>query len=358
MTAPPGIRLYGLTVGNGSIARVTAGMAEGLRACGRLAGVVPCDAYDEDEVYPGHDATVAVLAGGNLLPYAQKLGWHKKLYVLIPPNSTWVPELPLRALHKSGCTIVSPSQWGGEMLSARVRQYGLDLPVSVWQHGVSTAFQSSEASYRDRLTEYRRGQFKCLHLASEFVGRKGTEPFVRAWLRAVDEGLLGADPRLTLVVDGPRSMFDAWLSDSGASDRAKQSITWGARMDFSVEQASATYQAFHYIVQPSRGEGFGLVPLESIASGVPIVATACTGHADYLPRPGSVVVEHGEYTPLDDGPDGQAPTVSTEAVYSALALAHRMWPEAAWQAISHANEVRWQWSWETKTREWLAREGL
>lgn len=353
------IRLYGLTVGNGSIARVTAGMAEGLTACGRLAGLVPCDAFDEDEVYGGHDAPAAMLAGGNYLHAAKNYGWHKKLYVLVPPNSTWVPEHPLRTLHKSGCTIVSPSHWGADMIRARLAKHGLPMPVSVWQHGVSAAFAPSEGHYRDRLAEYRRGVFACLHLASEFVGRKGTEELVQAWLCAVDAGQLGSDPRLLLVVDGPRSTFDGWLAASGASRRAKDTIEWAhRRLDFGLDKAAATYQSFHALVQPSRGEGWGLTPMESLASGVPIVATACTGHADYLPLPGATVVEHGPYADVGDGPDGQAPTVSVEAVQEALATTYARWPEQALAAMNGAAAVGREWSWERVTRRWLAQEDL
>jgi hypothetical protein len=47
------------------------------------------------------------------------------------------------------------------------------------------------------------------------------------------------------------------------------------------EQEIALYETAHCYLQPSRGEGFGLQPLQAIAQGCPTVLTAAHGHESF-----------------------------------------------------------------------------
>ena len=47
------------------------------------------------------------------------------------------------------------------------------------------------------------------------------------------------------------------------------------------EEEVALYSMCHVYVQPSRGEGFGLRPLQAIAQGCPTIATNAHGHAAF-----------------------------------------------------------------------------
>jgi hypothetical protein len=68
------IRLYGPAVGHGSLARVTAGMGRALLDRRKLAGWVPLDSYDDEEVYSGADAPIGVLTAANALPFVENFG--------------------------------------------------------------------------------------------------------------------------------------------------------------------------------------------------------------------------------------------------------------------------------------------
>ena len=133
---------------------------------------------------------------------------------------------------------------------------------------------------------------------------------------------------------------------------------------------SVLYQRHHVVVQPSRAEGFGLVPLEALASGVPVVATSCTGHAEYvdavrsatrddLPRysavspPGVVAVPTGELGPIDDGPGALAPSVDADAIAEALRLAYSDKDRLRREAAENARAIYLNWSWEATTRRFL-----
>lgn len=357
------IRLYGPGIGNASIARVTAGMKSALAHLGQLAGFVPCDMYDEEEWYGGPDAPIAVCASGASLGFARTNGWHKSLYVLVPPNSTWVPEDPLRNMAKMGVCLLSPSSWGKQMLDDACKRAGANLRVSVWKHGVSDEFKPNAEALRAMLAAYEQGHFSAVHFASEATQRKGTLKLLEAWCLCVDAGSLGQKPTLRLVVDAPWGTFDKFLRDIRASEKARKSIVWtDVRPDLTPAGARAYYQARHLVVQPSRGEGFGLVPLEARASGVPVMMTGCTGHSEYVGCEGFagtvVVPTTSEYMPMDDGPDGKAPTFLVTDLVDALSRAYECWPTLAQEAVEAAPRVGAQWSWTKVTREWLAQEGI
>jgi glycosyltransferase involved in cell wall biosynthesis len=115
------------------------------------------------------------------------------------------------------------------------------------------------------------------------------------------------------------------------------------------------YQSCHLVCQPSRGEGFGMCPLEARACGVPVVATATTGHSDHMsPQPaGCVVVATGDDSPINDGPGALAPSLSVEAVEAALEEAYKSWRELHRAALEAAPAVAEEWSWANQTKRWL-----
>ena len=57
------------------------------------------------------------------------------------------------------------------------------------------------------------------------------------------------------------------------------------------------YRAGHCLVFPTRGEGFGLPPIEALACGVPVIVTGYSGQMDYLapqgkPLPGVELIDY------------------------------------------------------------------
>ena len=94
-----------------------------------------------------------------------------------------------------------------------------------------------------------------------------------------------------LVIDAFRKVFDSRVPDGPAPrlfvHSAKASefpmderihLITGKLTD---EEERALYAMAHVYVQPSRGEGFGLRPLQAMAQGCPTIATNAHGHAAY-----------------------------------------------------------------------------
>jgi glycosyltransferase involved in cell wall biosynthesis len=102
--------------------------------------------------------------------------------------------------------------------------------------------------------------------------RKGVETAVRA---------LPSLPGTTLEVLGPgsdeqRAHLDAVAAEVGVTDR----VAFDA---VARDQLAARYAAADAVVFPSQWEEpFGLVPLEAMAVGAPVVATAVGGASEFL----------------------------------------------------------------------------
>lgn len=347
------IRLYGTAKGNGSWARVSAGVREGLAEMDALAsfydvGRVDVD-YDDDgdALDEGYDAPVGLCIGAP--PAASVMvgrGDHTQRLLMIATNSSWLSEVMMRRAAKICTGFVAPSKWAASV----IERYAHGLPVCVYPHGVDSGFVSpSEFCVPS-------GPFRAVHLASTHMQRKATAELIHAWARSVKKGWLPDDALLRLVVDGPSGYFEEEIHE------ASEGHLWLAerfllqqRLGLKVADMCALMRDHHLVVQPSRAEGFGMVPLEARAAGVPVVATICTGHAEHmgLSTPGVVPVGHELNEPIDDGPGAFAPGVKVDAIVDALRFAHANYDQLALDAHRAAPSVRHRWSWPSVTGRFM-----
>ena len=256
------VRLYGVSRSNGSFGRVAAGLREGLEDLGAFAGFVPIDSLEEDdEVFPGAQATVGLFTGPPSMVRAMATyGEHERCYAILALNSEWLPEKLIAGMIEY-TKIVSPSSWGAKV----IERYTGEL-ITPYHHGVSKLFTARSPDKPPLRAAYDDGQFRVLHLSSTDRGRKGTDELVKAWCMLVKQNALGLYPKLHLIVDVPEGTFPQ------ADD--EPTIAFPTRnLNLPAQQMCALYQGYHLVCQPSRGEGFGMVPLEARASGVPVCGT-------------------------------------------------------------------------------------
>lgn len=337
-------RVYGPMIGNGSFCRVAKGVTEGFEELGMLAGTVNTDADDPAEIHeaPGRGATIGVYIGAPSRITVTALGGHDSVFSVLAPNSSWLPPLLLANLSDHSF-ILSPSEWGANVIA----EHGHRRLPSL-KHGVSRKFRPISAMHDKLRASFEDGDFVVLHLSSSDRQRKGTAELLEAWQRLVSAGKLGPRPKLVAVVDMPRGTFPAAEADP--------TIRFSTRRLDAGEEAMATiYQSCHLVCQPSRGEGFGMCPVEARACGVPVVATDVTGHTDHMvpTPPGCVVVATGPDAPIDDGPGALAPSLSVDAVADALATAYADWRKLHDAALANAEAVGEHWSWSNQTKRWL-----
>jgi mannosyltransferase len=152
----------------------------------------------------------------------------------------------------------------------------LEVPVTVSLHGVDTRIfrpaSDRAAAWADTGLPGRFG----VGIFGRIRPQKGTDLFVEALASA-----LPARSDWTAVVIGLAKPEDAAfvaalkqrIAEAGLSDRI---VFTGERP---VAEIPGWYRALSLVVAPPRTEGFGLVPLEAMASGTPVVASRAGAHA-------------------------------------------------------------------------------
>lgn len=337
------IRLYAHLAA--SFRTVSEGLKEAFEELGVLSGYVVGEQQDFDtEVIPGAAAPIAVVVGDPMrVLMAHLQGDHKEIWLMLAPNSEgispkFIQELTvIRRGRKTVDGFLAPSTWAKAVLEKAFP----DIPVRLCQHGVLKAFQLNEGWRNEALEMLRKDpvNFVALHVASA-VARKGTAELVQAWLslkaKKKIEGLLllSCNPRLA-------AEFEA-LAPGEESIRVVHGQTWDTPTYNRLLQ-----QHVHLIIQPSRAEGFGLVPLEARVCGVPVVMTANTGHLDQLDAVNGEValVKSGPSAESDDYWGATAPTVVPEDIESAVWLAYEHIEHRITRAVLGAETTRKHWTW-------------
>ncbi len=338
-----GVRLYGRVVGHGSHAQVTAGFADTLRSARLLAGLVAFDRdLPPDAPQPGGAMAPRAVFTGPLgfLPMMRRGARHAERYAMLAPNSSFLPGNLVLAMEQLCTEILVPSQWARGVVEEHT-----SMPVRVVPHGVAAGFTPKPALRAEVRADYYRGEFSVLHLSSSVYDRKGTAALLSAWGMLMERGELPPSARLRLVLEvDAMAKTMAWMAEAGL---VFPNVALTARLDASPERLAETYARHHVVCQPSRGEGFGLCPLEALVVGVPIVATACTGQSEWFEPglAGAIPVEHGPDAPIDDGPGAMAPSVYPDAIASALRRAYELWPQLDGDAVLASPLQRDRWSW-------------
>lgn len=361
ITLTEDVRVYGMTVGCGSAARVTAGVTEGLCKVAMLGGVAPVDDFDAEQraQYGGARSRTAIYIGPMTGIGVVGYGCHECQYAVVAPNSSWLPkavvELSKRAI------IASPSEWGANVL----RRHVPDDRVCVYRHGVD-AWLKPSAEHHEALERSYPERFRVLHMTSSAGQRKGTDELLQAWPQFAQRSACD-EAELVLVTEG-----GAHRAEVGRMVRLHGASSWDGevkvcgRLDAPSSELSSFYQGFHLICQPSRGEGFGLVPLEARACGIPVAMTDCTGHSEHyavvlddsgLPK-AVAVVPTGPDESIDDGPGALAPGLEPSGVLEALLYAEEYWSELHEQAKDVSPLIHAEWSWEAVTKRWLEQERI
>jgi glycosyltransferase involved in cell wall biosynthesis len=112
--------------------------------------------------------------------------------------------------------------------------------------------------------------------------RKGSDVFLAAAARV---GCEVPDVEFRMVGPCPDGSERDWAL--GVIERAREAgVTWGTTSDPFQELAD-----WHILVLPSRREPFGLVLIEAMAMGLPVVATGIDGPAELVKPETGLLVE-------------------------------------------------------------------
>lgn len=143
---------------------------------------------------------------------------------------------------------------------------GVTRPVKIYQHGV-------EAAWEPHLRTWDSDRMHFLHHGAEAL-RKGGNDTIQAFQRVL------WDEQATLVMKMNLSQFQ--VHDTPHIKIRKNRIPFLALVEL--------YQSCHAMLYPSWGEGFGLTPLQAMATGMPVLITKGWAPYEYL-LPESCLIE-------------------------------------------------------------------
>lgn len=338
------VRVYGHRENTTSFGRVAAGAVDGLDRLGLLAGFYPLD-EDTEAHHLGADADIGVLMGPpDRIRVMDSFGFHKHRLALLSPNSTWLPRALLTGMEKYITGYVTPSRWAKSILCTYTK-----LPVHVWQHGVSSEFRVDPRSRDNAQARAARGlSLQVLHMASSCAERKGTRELIRAWKTASAQSVVVRNARLRIMITGSPD------SDICEMAHREPRIELSDRAGFTPKEAAEYLSMQNLIIQPSRGEAFGMVPLEARCCGVPALATACTGHAEHNLNNFLFVDTSDGLHPIDDGgQDAMAPAISEASLVYGIVRALESIEQFTDSAIADAPALAEHFSWKNVTARWL-----
>jgi glycosyltransferase involved in cell wall biosynthesis len=203
--------------------------------------------------------------------------------------------------------------------------------VAVVRHGVDEA-------YGDAPEQELGEPFTVLHYcSSREPSRKGTLELLEAWGDAMaGEELKPGKHRLQVISAFPkehgRLVYNIPRADIV---EAKEQPP---------EMQALRYGSAHLVAQPSRAEGFGCIPLEALATGTPVLATGCTGHAEHVWGKGMVLVGHGELASCGQSA-GRAPVLDRAHLKERLLYAIRAYDRLRAEALARRPDIVEHWAW-------------
>ncbi len=165
----------------------------------------------------------------------------------------------------------------------------LDVPHEVVMHGIDTAAFRADAD--DVSGAEAGGDRFVVGCTGRVRHQKGTDLFVQAMI-----DLLPGYPAWTAVVTGRVTAEHRAFAEDLVRRIRKAGLEERVRFLGEVDDIRAWYRRMTLFVAPSRNEGFGLTPLEAMASGTAVVASDAGAYAEMI-----IEGETGSVVPAADG---------------------------------------------------------
>jgi glycosyltransferase involved in cell wall biosynthesis len=182
-------------------------------------------------------------------------------------NPLWVPICNRMNL------VIVPSTWCKDAF----RKSGVVAPIMVVPHGLEKEYRP----YKIKLHHHPFTFFNTFYSGS-YCSRKSLDELVRCFSKAFGKR---DDVVLRLRTDESPALNRCRLDQPFSDNILVEPIS-----RCGTEEFARIYSDVHCTVHPSKGEGFGLIPFQSIACETPVIAIHKTGMADYLTDDNSIAL--------------------------------------------------------------------
>lgn len=158
----------------------------------------------------------------------------------------------------------APSNWNAEVY----KKNGVTKPIFVYPHGI-------EEKWKPLRRVLKEGEpFKFLHIG-EPSPRKDGQLVVDVFIKLFANN---PDYQLTIKAHGSHTIR---VYDKGNNFVPIDNVYSNIKVikeEYSVEQLVDLYHRHHVLVYPTWGEGFGFIPLQALATGMPVISTYDWAH--------------------------------------------------------------------------------
>lgn len=151
---------------------------------------------------------------------------------------------------------------------------GVNVPIKVYQHGVEDLWSPVQRSLR--------GRFQTFHHGAEGL-RKGSDIAMAAHQRVLWEEYAGIT-------------FKCTVNNFSIRGSHRMTVVPGV---MPLKELVKLYQSVNLMIYPSWGEGFGLTPLQAMATGMPVLITR--GWAPYEHLLGEHNLIDSDLVPVPEG---------------------------------------------------------
>lgn len=216
------------------------------------------------------------------------------------------------------------------LVASWYRQYsGITVPVYVYEHGVEHDWSPIKREPTERI--------KFLHVGAEAT-RKGGWDAVRLFRRAFN----GYRDDVALTI---KMVHSGW---NGVPSLGK--VTY-INENYNIAQMHNIFNRHDVYVYPTWGEGFGLTPLQAMATGMPTIVTT-----DVVPYKRFVDPKLGISSKMVSSPwekvhPGKMLRPDADEVIAALRYAADNYEQVRDFACSNAFEIHKEYDWNTLTKQ-------
>ena len=219
----------------------------------------------------------------------------------------------------------TPSPWCAEVME----ENGVKVPIKVYQHGVDPIWSPKRRS--------PEGCFDILHHGAEAL-RKGGNDAIKSFMDTL------WDDNSILHIKMLLQRFNIINSDH----------IWIYKSKMPIEELVGLYHRMDLFFYPSYGEGFGLTPLQAMATGMPVLTTG--GWAPYAHYLGTQNTIDWEYidSPWPDIHPGQVMKPNMDDMQDKLRWHYDNREFETATAWALQEQVRKEYDWVAMTREAFA----